>query len=235
MARFMQRSPSTPVSEKHRLEMKYTNSRHNLLLVIIFSAINMLLTLFNANMYFLFSASVPLNFTTLGMYYCGKMPAEYYTPGDEAYFLNTSFLIIMIVLSVIVLALYFLSWLLSQKHKVGWLIFALVFFALDTLYMFYSYGISVDMIIDLVFHAWVLYRLAAGIHAHFKLKNLPPEDECVFAPVNEAPSYAPSAEAPAENVGASVPDSSTPVQENSDVSAEQADDKSGEDDNKTAE
>ena len=76
--------------------------------------------------------------------------------------------------------LYLLAWLCSKKQWVGWLIFALVFFVLDTVGMLLSIVIATDMIIDILFHAWVIYYLILGIHAHFKLKKLPPDEEPAF-------------------------------------------------------
>ena len=37
-------------------------------------------------------------------------------------------------------------------------------------------GISTDMIIDVVFHAWVVYSLATGVSAANKLQKLPEEE-----------------------------------------------------------
>ena len=34
-------------------------------------------------------------------------------------------------------------------------------------------GISVDSIIDILFHGWVIVSLAMGIYSHFKMKSLP--------------------------------------------------------------
>jgi hypothetical protein len=70
---------------------------------------------------------------------------------------------------------------MSRKNRVGWLIFALVFFGLDTLGMLIFNGIAADGIIDIVFHAWIIYYLVVGIIAHNKLKNYPYEDEPVMA------------------------------------------------------
>ena len=39
---------------------------------------------------------------------------------------------------------------------------ALVFFVIDTFGMFYLWGISIDMILDLLFHIWVIYYLVSG-------------------------------------------------------------------------
>lgn len=69
------------------------------------------------------------------------------------------------------------SYVFSKKLRPGWLIFALVIFILDTLFMFIDAGIQTDMIIDYLFHIWVIVSLAIGMSAGYKLKKLPPEEE----------------------------------------------------------
>ena len=48
-----QNQQAQPVSERQALETKYVNSRHNLLIVLIFTAVNILLLVTNSNSYFL--------------------------------------------------------------------------------------------------------------------------------------------------------------------------------------
>ena len=61
---------------------------------------------------------------------------------------------------------------------IGWFIFTLVIFSIDTLLMIFLQGIG-DSIIDIVFHVWVIVSLVRGISAQAKLKKLP--EEPVFA------------------------------------------------------
>ncbi|MBQ9131721.1 MAG: hypothetical protein IJX62_04550 [Clostridia bacterium] len=166
------------------LKQKYNSARLNLLLVVLFSAINLLLLVTKSNTYFLFSASVPYLLTDLGMFLCGMYPADYYT-GDLAGFqtLPSVVFYVMLAIAVIILLLYLVSYLLSKK-SVGWLSFSLVFFCLDTVGMFLYFGIALDMIIDIVFHVWVIVILVQGIRAHYQLKNLPPEPQ-IEEPVAE--------------------------------------------------
>ena len=160
------------------LEYRYNNARNQLLWVVVFSAINLVLQLVGADLYFLFSAFVPLILTSVGLDICGKYPAEYYGEGYESMeFLPSSVLAVIAGISFAIVGAYLLFWFLSKKQKVAWLIVALVFFALDTVTMILIAGISVDMVLDLVFHAWVLYALASGVRAAFQLKKLPPEEE----------------------------------------------------------
>lgn len=187
------------LSQRQVLENKYASSRHNILLVVVFTAINLILLIANSNTYFLFSASVPYFIADLGMLLGGKYPAELYA-GELAglEILGTGFFVTTLVIAILIVALYLLSWIFSKK-KSGWMIFALVFFILDTLAMFALVGISADQIIDVIFHAWVIISLFSGISAYNKLKKLPeePEEEVeeavvaspVVNPVDEEPAF----------------------------------------------
>lgn len=166
------------VSERDILENRYLSSRRNLLIVIIATAVNLLLLVGNTGSYFLFSAYVPYFFVDLGMYYCNKYPAEVY---DETFLpvenpLPDGFFIAMIMIAIVILVVYFLCFLFSKNHKVGWLITALVFFGIDTLIYFAIFGINMSAVLDIVFHVWVLYYLFSGVFVHNKLKKLPVEE-----------------------------------------------------------
>lgn len=160
------------------LESKFASARHNLLLVAAFTLINVILLATNSNTYFLFSAYIPYLLVDLGMAFCGMYPIEYYGGDLTGYvFMDKSFFVILLVIALVVLALYLLCWYLSQQNKAGWLIFALVFFSIDTALMLLLNGIAAESLIDIVFHVWVIYSLAAGIHANSKLKKLPEEPQ----------------------------------------------------------
>ena len=64
-----------------------------------------------------------------------------------------------------------------SKKKVGWLTAAVVFVSMDTLALILLFGIRLDNLIDILFHAYIIYCLVRGIIAHNKLKYLPEEDE----------------------------------------------------------
>ena len=180
-----------PLSQRQVLAGKYHTARMNLLLVVGFTVINLVLLLANSYTYFLFSASVPYYLTDLGMYLCGKYPAEFYGADyAELAFLEPTFLIAMVVISFLIVALYFVCWLMSKKHGAGWLIAALVLFAVDTVGMFLWFGISVDMIMDILFHAWVIYYLIMGIVVYYKFKKLPEEEEVPVTAFEEEPALA---------------------------------------------
>ena len=179
MANLFSKKPNVQtLSPRQKYEQKYNTSRHNLLLVFAFTLINIILLATNSNMYFLFSSFIPLYITDLGMFLCGSYPEEYYIEAglEGMEFFNGSFFAVTVIISVIIALLYLLAWFMSSKNRVGWIIFALVLFGIDTVGMFLLAGFSVDSIMDILFHAWILYYLILGVHAHVKLKSLPPDE-----------------------------------------------------------
>ena len=142
-------------------ELKYKRSRYNLLLVTIVSVIN-LFSLSLSQTYFLFSAQIPSFFVELFMY------------TEEGGIAPFADLIIPIVLGVILTIPYLLCFFFSKKRP-GWMVAALVFFVFDCIFLVTMYYLS-DVIIDLLFHAWVLFYLVTGVINGYKLKKMP-EDE----------------------------------------------------------
>ena len=172
-------------SQRDVLRNKYQSARSNIMLVIVFTLLNIILLVTNSNTYFLFSAAIPYLVADLGMYLCGKYPEEYYL-GEfaEMEFLGDGFLVATLVVAAVILVLYLLSWIFSKKLRVGWMIFALVFFAADTAGMLLLSDISSDMIVDILFHGWVIVSLVSGIVSYFKLKKLPEDEQ--LPPVEES-------------------------------------------------
>ncbi len=160
---------------RHQLEQKYTTSRLNLLLLMIFTTVNVVMLLTKSFTYFLFSASIPYFLVNLGMLVCGLYDPEYYIQeglvGME--FVDSSFLVVMTVIAALILIAYLACFFFSKNMNGGWLIVALVLFGIDTLGMFALYDISADMLIDILFHIWVIYYLVLGISAWRKMKTVP--------------------------------------------------------------
>ncbi len=178
------------LSPRQVLDNRYNSARHNLLLLVAFTVINLVLLVTNSNTYFLFSAYVPYFLTDLAMLLCGMYPAEFYT-GEWAgmEFLPKGVFAVALVISVVILLVYVLCWIFSKKYRGGWLIAALVFFGLDSLAMLVLNGFDMAQIIDYVFHIWVIVSLVGGISAGAKIKKLPPEQEVtVDQPVTVAPN-----------------------------------------------
>lgn len=168
------------VLDRHALENRFRSARSNLLWIVAFTVINIVLLVTNSNTYFLFSAYIPYFLVTMGMALCGMFPTEYY--GEDLLwmeFLDRSVFTVFLVIAFVIVALYLISWIFSKNNKRGWLIFALVFFSLDTLGMFALEGFAIESIIDVVFHVWVIISLSLGIHACNKLKKMPIEEDTV--------------------------------------------------------
>ncbi len=177
MALFSRKNVQQPPL-RMQLESKYNSASYNLYLLVAFTVINLIFVLTGSNTYFLFSATIPYYITFFSMYICGRLPEEMYEYSMSEYeFYDDSFFTVALIAAVIITALYLLCAIFSRKHRVGWIIAATVLFAIDTVGMFVIYGISLDMLLDYLFHAWVLYYLIAGIMAHNKLKKLPEEIE----------------------------------------------------------
>ena len=158
-------------------------SRNNLLLVAIITLINVIMAVTGSETYYLFTATIPYYLAFLGGFYTGKMPADSYE-GFEFTPLGNGFLIAMLIIALAFIVFYALCWFFSKK-KPGWLIAALVMFSLDTVGMVVLFGISLSMLLDILFHAWVLYYLIIGVVAINKLKDMP-EEEPTEEPLNAA-------------------------------------------------
>lgn len=82
-----------------------------------------------------------------------------------------------IAVAVVLAILYVLPFIFSKKLRPGWLLFTLVIFILDTLFMFIDVGVQSDMLVDYLFHIWAIVSLFIGVSAGYKLKKLPSEEE----------------------------------------------------------
>ena len=154
---------------------KYATARGNLLLMLAFTVVNIVLLVMGSDSMFLFSASVPYNAMIFGII-------------DETGFL----MIPAIVITVVTLAAYLLCWIFSKKHF-GWMIAALVLFALDIVAMVGLWVLAPELfdVVDLLIHGWVLYYLIVGVISGAKIRSLPEgevpqeeqpvEDEAVVA------------------------------------------------------
>lgn len=82
-----------------------------------------------------------------------------------------------IAVAVVLAILYVLPFIFSKKLRPGWLLFTLVIFILDTLFMLIDVGVQSDMLVDNLFHIWVIVSLFIDVSAGYKLKKLPSEEE----------------------------------------------------------
>ena len=115
MANFFGNGGAAPATTpRGQLESRYASARANLLLVVVFTAVNLALLIFESGTYFLFSAWIPYLIVDLGLFECGRYPAEYYT-GEWANmeFLDNSFFVVTLVVALVLILLYLPGGLLS--------------------------------------------------------------------------------------------------------------------------
>lgn len=139
-------------------------ARVDLLLVIIFTVVNIAMIFANSQSVMLFSAVIP--------YYAVALAYSAHNVfGGLVWLVNGS-----LILAAIVLALYVLCWVLSKKHY-GWLIAAAALFGLDTLAVLFLYGVILgDLaagIMDILLHGLLMYYLIMGAVSGYRLKYLP--------------------------------------------------------------
>lgn len=175
MASIFNNSKTKSGTQRENHETKYNSSIMNILLVVVFSLVNVVLLVVNSNSYFLFSAFIPYFLADYGMYTSGMYPEEYYYDVPDMVFSDKSTLVVTFAIAAVIVLFYLLCWFFAKKKKVGWLIAALVLFIIDTLAMFMIAGISTELIMDIVFHVWVIVSLVNGIVNYNKLKSLPEE------------------------------------------------------------
>ena len=180
--KFKANVPNTaPMSPREEVQLKYNRSRYNLLLVAIVSIVNLFSLAFSQS-YFLFSARLPALFVELAL------------PMSENEIVEPSAFIVPIIIGIILTVPYLLCFFLSKKRP-GWMIPALVFFSIDCLFIIFLALFDVTaVIVDILFHAWVMFYLITGVINGFKLKTLP-EDE----PLPEFGEIVAEGETPAED------------------------------------
>lgn len=154
---------------------KVSIARNNLLLVIVFTVINIILAACNSGSYFLFSAFIP--------YFCAYIGAViYHYPEEMATEIGTEIppeiatvcLVIGIVIAVLLLVPYLLCWIFSKRHY-GWMIAALVLFSLDSIWLLINFDLY--YIMDILFHAYVIYYLIMGVQNGIRVKKAEAEGD----------------------------------------------------------
>lgn len=126
---------------------KYTSSRWSILMLFIFSAIN-IFSISASGTYFLFSAYLPQVFISLAL-------------------VESSWMVGMVIASIVYILPYLFCYIFSKK-KVGWMIAALVLFSVDSLFFLidlpaYLAAGDLSFIIDLAFRVYVLVSLIMGV------------------------------------------------------------------------
>lgn len=169
-------SPS-PLNPNKRMlaNGKVSIARNNLLLVIVFTVINIILTACNSGSYFLFSAFIPYFCAYIGAviyHYPEKMATEIGTEITPE--IATVCLVIGIVIAVLLLVSYLLCWIFSKRHY-GWMIAALVLFSLDSIWLLINFDLY--YIMDILFHTYVIYYLIMGVQNGIRVKKAEAEGD----------------------------------------------------------
>lgn len=154
-----------------RTKSVYDTARGNLIFMVILSAVNVALALTGSNTSFLFSDYGSYIMALLGRIYCDVLE------GGSAY------LVVFGAIAAVMLVPYLLCWIFSKKRR-GWLIAALVLFAADTVWLLIDTVSSfyVGILLNLVFHVWVLIYLYLGVK-----NGAPAETERSADPWDRAP------------------------------------------------
>jgi len=134
----------------------FKRSRGNLLLVVAFTVINLLLMAFGSDFYLLFSATIP-----------SLVYGVAYEIGLGA---------VGLILALVMVAIYLVCYLLSKKYRV-FILVAMILFAVDTgffLVLFFNLLAYFEFmyIVELAFHAWILFYLITGTAAWAKLRKV---------------------------------------------------------------
>lgn len=158
----MNTSPAVNRSPFVVAQARYSSARMNLMLVALFTALNVVMAAFEANFFMLFTAYVPYVITLIGQ----QMS---FLSGDALP------LIIAVVMALLIVSLFFVCWIFSKKHR-GWMITALVCFSIDCAFLLYDVVVTPEVFIDylliILFHAYVMYYLIMGVISGAKLKRL---------------------------------------------------------------
>ncbi len=125
-----------------------------LLLIVIFTAVNLTLLCLRTDQYFLFSASLPYYLTVLAKIADGGV--------------NGTYMHMAMGFGLVVMGVYLLCWFKSKKNR-KWLFYAMVFFCVDTLVLVVICfvpipNVEVD-IMDFIFHACVLSQMLQEVGA----------------------------------------------------------------------
>jgi len=148
---------------KEALERRIAISRGNLLLMTILTVVNIATYWFELGFMLPFSAFVPLTIFDFGYYFSIELA-------------DPSLFTLGIVLAALIIIFYLIGYILSKKNP-RWLMITMWMYIFDTLIMIYLFAtvfvLNGTMILDIVFHIWVLYYFINGVLAVKKLNLLP--------------------------------------------------------------
>ncbi|MCL2526021.1 MAG: hypothetical protein FWE46_03095 [Coriobacteriia bacterium] len=160
-------------------EKRFESSRNGLLAVLALTCVNIALVIANFDLFFLFSAYLPMDLLFMGAEFYGAHDFTFSTLGIIAAFAATS--------------VYGIIWLATKKYRV-WMIAALVYFLLDIalsvpwLIGQFAGEFDFTLVIELGFIAWILYYFVTGVIAWYQLKTMPEDDPTLAAQAEDSVS-----------------------------------------------
>ena len=174
-----------PIKTKEMFARDLKISNGNVLMMIVFTLVNIVLILVNADISFPFSAAVPMYLVLLFSELCGMRSDEFYEANygsdwQTIEFFESGLFWAVVAIALIMVAIYFVLWYFSKKKK-AFTIVLTVLYAIDTLgllgFCTLVYAFDFYAIIDFAFHAWVFYYLILALKAWDGMEYAPSEGE----------------------------------------------------------
>ena len=173
---FFKNYKDDPKMYRAMLYTRYSAARMNLLLVVIFSVLN-IITLMMGTGQLLFTAAIPYKIVEVGRVFCGFCSDEYYKQTGITPLFDKPLIALFIAIALLIITLVLLCWLFSKRRGAEkWLGFALALMSADTMVAF-LFGNPSTMLVDIIFHLLIIVLLFSGIGAYKKLRTLPRDDE----------------------------------------------------------
>lgn len=173
----MKKKQAAAPSENPRLaaEANYKKLTNNILLIVFLTAVNIVFLAVDNGSYYLFSAFIPYLCAQYALLFGGLLPPETYAElGFEiSDVLDKPTMYVLFAVAAVCVLMYVVAYLFARKMKVGGMIFALVFFVLDTVAMVLLLDSMEDSILDLIIHIVVIIMLADGVYLYYKWKKTP--------------------------------------------------------------
>jgi len=149
------------ISTINQQTAKFKKARGNLLMVLVLTVLKLLLSAFNVDINFLFSATAPQIILEFGRSFAEE-------------FQNNLFLGGFLVIAFAVIGLYFMCWIFSKRWR-AFMLVALIFFSIDSLVLvalLSTVEFEVYYLLDIAFHGWVMLNLSSGAVAWAKLRGV---------------------------------------------------------------
>lgn len=159
------------VLERKQLESKKKSNFFSLILMLIFSAINIPALLFaNTVFYFSLASTQMVTLSCIERVQVQDGWAYLVDEKNNPVLRDTGSVLMLIGIALAIIAVFLVLILLSKKKFVTLYIAAALFIA-DTVLLLFT-GNLADSILNLVFHAWVIYSFVVVIIAENKLRRI---------------------------------------------------------------